>query len=219
MERVSRAALARGYVEPGDGKDSIEVVSVGRALDGHEIQILDDHGDAVPPGCVGHIVVSGPSVSPGYFENADQTARLFRDGWLWTGDLGYLRHRELFVTGRVSDLIILAGKNYYAEDIERIVEGVSGVRGGGAIVFGIYDDDEAIERVVAVAELVNGADAARLPDAIARAVALECGIKVEHVVPIPPGMLPKTSSGKKMRGFAKAKYLEMTANGELGVQP
>src|SRR5262249_28153525 len=127
-EQVDRRALAAGRALDAHGAGSTAIASVGRAVPGHEVVVVDEHGNAVRDREVGHIVVRGPSVMPGYFQDTVATNEVMMDGWLWTGDLGYVSHGELFVAGRAKDLIIVRGKNHYAEDLELLAEDIEGVR-------------------------------------------------------------------------------------------
>ena len=111
-----------GDLDPGRGEGSTALVCVGRAVPGHEVQVVDEKGRAIPPGEVGHLIVRGPSVMQGYcgFHDAEG---------------------GLYIAGRAKDLIIIRGKNYYAEDVERVIERLPGVRAGGAVAFAIYDEE------------------------------------------------------------------------------
>src|SRR5262249_27744034 len=111
-EVVDRTALADGRVVPTTGRGSIALVGVGAPVPGHEVKVVDDHGMPLADREVGHIVVRGPSVMWGYYRDTKATHAVLKDGWLWTGDLGYFVEGELFVTGRAKDLIIVRGRNY-----------------------------------------------------------------------------------------------------------
>jgi len=131
-----------------------------------------------------------------------------RDGWLWTGDLGFFAEGELFVTGRAKDLIILRGRNIYAEDLERVAERVEGVRPGGSYAFAIYDEAQASDRVIMVVESRTGEKAAMaaLTERIREQVMEQCDVKLDEVVLVGPGTVPKTSSGKKQRSLCRELY-------------
>jgi acyl-CoA synthetase (AMP-forming)/AMP-acid ligase II len=134
------------------------VVSVGQAVPGHYVAVVDDKGELLPEREVGHVVVSGQSIMTGYYGDDDGTGAVLRDGWLWTGDLGYFADLNLYLTGRAKDLIIIRGRNIYAEDVERCAERVAGVRPGCVVAFAIHDDGDpaAEEKVVVVAETRKG---------------------------------------------------------------
>ena len=112
---------------------------------------------------MGEIAVSGPSVTKGYYNNPDATAESWKDGWLHTGDLGYTVDGNLYVCGRIKDLIIIRGANYYPQDIEWVVGDLEKVRRGNVVAFSVTDD--GTEELVVVAE-GNSADASDLRRAI-----------------------------------------------------
>jgi fatty-acyl-CoA synthase len=188
--------------------DARALVSNGPALPGVEIAILDEDGRRLGPGRVGEICVGGPAVMAGYWRNEEKTAEAIRDGLLHTGDLGYLDARgELFVTGRIKDIIIVGGRNLAAEDYEFWAERVDGVRRGNAIAFAVPDR----EQVVVVAETAAPAGEA---DAVARSVMETLRDRLprgpEEVVLVLPGTLPKTSSGKRKRSVCREQYASGT---------
>lgn len=145
----------------------------------------------------------------GYFRNPEATSETIVEGWLRTGDLGFVHAEELYVTGRAKDLVIVHGKNYYAEDIECFAERVEGTRPGSVVAFGIYDAVEEKDRVILVSEtkLESEQDRVHLAQRISEAVIEGVGIPVDEVVIVPPGSLPKTSSGKRQRSRTKDAYL------------
>jgi acyl-CoA synthetase (AMP-forming)/AMP-acid ligase II len=145
----------------------------------------------------------------GYFEKPDATRAVVRDGWLWTGDLGYVSGGHLYVTGRAKDVVVVRGRNYHAEDLESTAERVEGVRAGGCVAFGRYDEGEARDRVVLVCEtrLSEDADRRELERRVFEAVQTECGLSVDEVVLVPPRTIPKTSSGKRQRWRCRELYL------------
>jgi acyl-CoA synthetase (AMP-forming)/AMP-acid ligase II len=208
---VDRAALAAGYVVPASAeRPSARLVCVGEPVPGHDVRVVDSAGLAVDPGEVGHIVVKGPSVMMGYFADEKATRAVLQDGWLWTGDLGFFEDGGLYVTGRAKDLIIIGGKNHYAEDVERVAEHVDGVRPGGAAAFGVYDEESARDVLVVVCEswIDDEARAAALVEAVSQRVCDECRVTPDEVVLVPPGTIPKTSSGKRQRSLCRQRYLE-----------
>jgi acyl-CoA synthetase (AMP-forming)/AMP-acid ligase II len=209
VDRVDRMGLADGQAVPAEGEGTIGIVGVGTAVPGHEVRVVGEQGELLPEREVGHIVVRGPSVMAGYFHDPETTARVLNDGWLWTGDLGYFAQGQLFVTGRVKDLIIVRGRNYYAEDIERVAEQIPGVKGGGVIAFGVYDEQQAVDLVVIVCETSESDAGARerLATGVTEAVQTTVGVQVDEVVLVGPGALPKTSSGKRQRNLCRALYL------------
>ena len=207
---VDREELANGRAVPAEGEHAVSLVSVGHAVPGHLIKVVDEKGHTLPEREVGHIVVSGPSLMSGYFQDKAATDAVLRNGWLWTGDLGYMAGGELYIAGRARDLIIMCGKNYYAEDVERSVETVAGVRTGGVVAFGVYDDKEATDLLVVVAETKEADERRRmkLVEQISDAVSDSCGLAPDEIVLAGPGTIPKTSSGKRQRSLCRDQYLK-----------
>lgn len=188
-----------GRAEPVRGGRGRSLVSVGRAFPASELRIVDPAGVPVGDRVEGEIVVRGPSVMSGYHADADATSRALRDGWLHTGDMGFLADGELFVTGRLKSVLIRAGEKYHAEDLERAAERVRGVRPGCSAAFA--RERSPAEEVVVIVERAARETAA--PEAIAREVADTVrraeGIAADVVHVVSPGQVPKTSSGKVQR--------------------
>ncbi len=203
-------------VEPGARK----LVGCGRPSEGQRVAIVNPETCApCASNHVGEIWVAGPSVAAGYWGRPEETARLFRarradgDGpFLRTGDLGFLDARgELFVTGRLKDLIILRGRNHYPQDFERTAEAVHpALRLGHGAAFSREREGE--ERLVLVQEVEHGRvpseELAGLAEAVRRAVAEEHEVGVEEVVLLRANTIPRTSSGKIRRAACRAAYLD-----------
>jgi acyl-CoA synthetase (AMP-forming)/AMP-acid ligase II len=202
-----REALAQGRaVERPDGQ---ELVSVGRPL-GQRMRIVRD-GVAQPDGLVGEIWLHGPNIATGYWGRGDGTA--FGgvldglDGWLRTGDLGVVHRGDLYITGRIKDLIVIDGRNFHPQDIEAAAgEAHPALRGDRVAAFGV--SDEHGEGAVVVAEWRRDADAEpkEVTRAVLRAVSREHDLTLRSVQLIPPGGLPRTSSGKVARSVTKTRY-------------
>ena len=206
---VDRQALTNGRAEivPEGAAGSIAICCVGKAVPGHSVRVVDDTNTPVADYVVGHVITAGPSVMQGYFGNAEATAAVLRDGWLRTGDLGFIENGELFVCGRAKDVIIVRGKNYHAEDVELYAERVEGVRRGGVVAFSVADD-EGKDGVVLVCE-TRETDPTKLPsiaEGVKTAVFVGAGLEVNDVVLVPPHTIPKTSSGKRQRRRTKDAY-------------
>lgn len=181
-----------------------EHVSCGRALPGAEVAILDVNGCALPDHVQGEVCVRGRSVADGYFGEGEAWSRVFHDGWLWTGDLGYLSNGELFITGRSKDLIILNGRNHHPQIIEWMVGAVNGVREGNVVAFS--RSGASGDELVVVVE-ARTTDFRRLVADIEDAVHNAVFTKPAEVLWLRPGSLPKTSSGKLKRHEIKQQYL------------
>ena len=191
-----------GVVEPG-GK---EIVSVGPPLAGMGVEIRDDSGIALPDAHVGHIFVSGPSIMAGYFGRPDLTDQALHDGWLHTGDRGFIHDGELYVCGRHKDIVIVRGANHAPEEFEAALDGLPGVRTGCAVAVGFVppgDEDEALAMLV---ETTSDA-APSLAQDVASRVQQHTGILPAHVELLAPGTLPRTSSGKLRRREALTQWL------------
>jgi acyl-CoA synthetase (AMP-forming)/AMP-acid ligase II len=173
--------------------------------------IAGEDGEGLPERRVGQILVRGPSIMKGYFEDEEATAEAMAGGWLRTGDLGYLAGGDLYVCGRMKDVIIADGRNYYPADIEWQASVVEGVRTGNVIAFGVSDAEIGRERVVVAAETkLAEADHASLARAVRARVLEALALRVDEVLLLPPGSLPKTSSGKLQRPRARDMFRAST---------
>ncbi|MTD59474.1 fatty acyl-AMP ligase [Amycolatopsis pithecellobii] len=205
-----RTALSHGQaVEVGpEFADRQELVSVGRPV-GQLVRIVHN-GQIRPEGVMGEIWVYGPHVAAGYWRREDDAfdGRLDGlDGWLRTGDLGVFHRGELYITGRIKDLIVIDGRNHYPQDIEATAaQAHPAIRRDRVAAFGV--NDARGEGVVVVAERLRDAEAVPkdVSRAILRAVGREHEIAVRSVQLVEPGALPRTSSGKVARSATKERY-------------
>ena len=149
----------------------------------------------------------------GYYKQHALTAEAIEDGWLRTGDLGYLSNGELFVCGRAKDLIIVHGRKYHPQDLEWAVDDVDGVRRGRVAAFGVVEPGRA-DRVVIVVEPSGAARVELLVDAIRRRIGDRFGLYVDDVAVVPGGTVGRTTSGKVQRAATKERYL----GGELAAE-
>jgi len=199
--------------------ESRELVSCGQPLPDIEVAIVDrETHRRLPQRQIGEILVAGPSVAQGYWDNPAETERVFHcriadeaeKAYLKTGDLGFLDDGELFVTGRCKDLIIIRGRNIYPHDIERIVENChAALRAGGGAAFSVQADGE--ERLIVVHEVerhFRQSDLTEIITAIREAVLDEQELLVHGVLLMRMGRLPMTSSGKVQRHLCRSEYLE-----------
>jgi 1-acyl-sn-glycerol-3-phosphate acyltransferase len=211
IDRVDRQALAsRGVAEPARPEDPrpLELVACGQPLPGHEIRIVDEMGREVADRQEGRLEFRGPSATCGYFRNETKTRQLFRNGWLDSADRAYTAGGDVYITGRIKDIIIRAGRHIYPQEIEEAVADIPGIHKGGVAVFGAADKASGTERVVVLAETRETDVAAR---AALRGRAYEvaseiAGAPPDEVVLAPPRTVPKTSSGKIRRTAAKELY-------------
>ncbi|HRG97029.1 MAG TPA: fatty acyl-AMP ligase [Polyangiaceae bacterium] len=204
-DRIDPKAREREVAEPSDAPDAHELVNCGRPFPEHELAIVDADGKRLGDRQVGQIVTRGPSVCQGYYQEPELTRAAFQDGWLHTGDLGYVVDGELYVCGRLKDLIIVRGRNFYPNDLEWVVSELPGVRRGNVVAFSV--DGEAGEELVICAEAFQS-EAKGLPEAIAQAVLAHFALNVYKVVIVPQGTLPRTSSGKAQRRKTRQLFLE-----------
>lgn len=203
VDRVAPEKMQDGIAEPSTADDALEIVSCGVPFPDHQLRIVSERGEDLADRRVGEIIVQGPSVTPGYFRNPEATEAAIREGWLHTGDLGYRADGNLYICGRIKDLIIINGANHYPQDLEWAVGELAGVRRGNVCAFSVVRD--GTEELVVMAE-ANRADAPRLRKEIATAIFADFGLQVADVVISPVGTLPKTSSGKHQRRKTRLLY-------------
>ena len=193
-------------VDPDEGRVAVEHVACGVPFEGHEVCIMDADGNALGDMREGEICHRGPSVTPGYFENPEATAGSYKNGWLHTGDLGFLKGGEVYVTGRIKDLIIVNGRNVHPQAVEWAAAEVEGIRKGNVVAFSI--PGEAGEELVIVCETKSDPEQhAELADLVRRAVTRELSLSTADILFLKPGGLPKTSSGKLQRRKTRSEYL------------
>jgi acyl-CoA synthetase (AMP-forming)/AMP-acid ligase II len=217
--RLDRAALERHVVATATDGPAVSLVSCGRGAADQRIVIVDAAtAEVCQAGQVGEVWVSGPSIAQGYWGRPEETSRVFRariegrhDGpFLRTGDLGFLHDGELVVTGRLKDLIIVRGRNYYPHDIELTAERADPVLRPGCTAAFLLEDDHADGRLVLVHEVRRRSgvvDIGRVAGLIRQAVADEHGLSVHTVVLTDASAMPKTSSGKVQRWLCRTRFL------------
>jgi acyl-CoA synthetase (AMP-forming)/AMP-acid ligase II len=203
---VDVGVLAReGRVEEG----SRPLVSVGSPVAGMEVEVRDGLGHPAPERRVGRVFARGPSVMKEYFGDAAATAlALSPDGWLDTGDVGFVADGELYLTGRAKDLVIIRGANHAPQVFEECLQGVEGVRVGCAVALGFTPEGSEDEALLLLAERAGPqVDDAAVEERIRAAVVAATGIRPHTVRMLEPGTLPRTSSGKLRRSEALRRYL------------
>jgi len=214
-------ALAAGRARPA--AEGQALIALGRPLPGMELRIAADDGAPVPDGEVGRVLVRGPSVMAGYWDQPGETARVLdRDGWLDTGDLGFLHDGQLFLHGRRKDVIVLRGRNHAPQEVEQALDGLPGVRPGCAAAIGVVPpggDGEVLVLLVERARTATARDDEVLAGAIRDAVVERSGLVPEQVVLLAPGTLPRTSSGKIRRAAARAEWEAGTLRPPLRMTP
>ena len=205
-EPFTRSARAVPAV-PGDA-NTLRFVACGLPLAGHPTRVIDAAGIELGERQEGRLQFKGPSATHGYYRNPEQTAKLFDGDWLDTGDYAYFANGDIYLTGRVKDLIIRGGRNIYPYDLEQAVGDIPGIRKGCVAVFGSADASSGTERIIVLAE-TRETDAARR-DALQRAVndaaVAVIGMPADEVVLAPPYTVLKTSSGKIRRAASREFY-------------
>ncbi len=221
VERETFTAHGRAVPVPREDETAIAFVSSGNALPRHEVRIVDDAGNELPDRTEGFLWFRGPSATSGYYRNPKATETLFAGGpqagpgvhaWVNSGDRAYRADGEVYVTGRVKDIIIKGGRNLYPHEVEELAARVEGIRKGCIVAFGLTDEATGTEKLVVVAE-TRERDAARLAalsSAVTDLVSRGLGLPPDRVELIPPGSIPKTSSGKLRREETKQLYLAGT---------
>lgn len=192
-----------------NGRKFNEFANCGRPLTGHQIKIISEKGDELLPMMVGSILVKGSSVMTGYFNNQIETAKVVKvDGWLDTGDIGFLYEGDLYITGRRTDVIIVNGRNIRAQDVEELAEQQPEVRTREASAFGVSDENGSTSVVLVVESRLSSADDRqllinRLQQVVYMAFGVNCLVEL-----VPPHTLPRTSSGKLSRFAARQGFLQ-----------
>ncbi|WP_174299517.1 fatty acyl-AMP ligase [Caulobacter sp. S45] len=201
LERGGRAVAGAGYARRRD------FVRCGPVLPGHELEVRDEAGAPLPDRHLGRIFVRGPSLMRGYFDQPDATSAVLGvDGWLDTGDLGFLADGELTPTGRAKDLILHNGRNIWPQDLEWTAEAeIVGLRSGDVAAFQAEEDGPGVIALVQT-RVRDPAARARLAADIAGLLRARHGVETE-VRLVGPGALPQTSSGKLRRARARELFL------------
>ena len=211
--RLDEQALAANRAEPGQGP---AIMSCGTGQPDHAVLIADPHTlTELPDQCVGELWATGPSIAHGYWRNPQASAKTFIQHagrtWLRTGDLGFIRDGEVYITGRLKDLLIVRGHNLYPQDIEQTIEReVEVVRKGRVAAFAV--NDQGLEGIGIAAEISRSVQKILPPEAlikaIRQAVAEACQQAPSVVVLLNPGALPKTSSGKVQRAACAIRHAD-----------
>jgi fatty-acyl-CoA synthase len=222
VDRVDRETFAsQGFAVPTtDENSSISFVSSGMPIPGHEVRIVSEEGEEVPDRTEGFLWFRGPSATRGYYNNPDANEKLFprapaQEGdfaWVNSGDRAYRADAEIYVTGRVKDIIIKGGRNLYPHEVEELAGRAEGIRKGCIVAFGLKDEGTGTEKLIVVAESREADSAVRskIAAAVTEHVSQGLGLPPDRVELIPPGSIPKTSSGKLRREETKQLYIAGT---------
>lgn len=209
VDHVDRQVLERQFRAQrcaADDPGSCDFTNCGAPLPGHRVEIRNAAGRVLAEREVGQIFVQGPSIMSGYFNDPHNTQAALKEGWLDTGDLGYLTRGELHITGRRKDLLIVRGRNIWPQDIEYLVESEPDLRPGDAIVFVVPGEEEP-QVVVQVQCRARETDIREtLVHTLVAKISSEFGLTAE-VQLVPPHSLPRTSSGKPSRAEALERFM------------
>ena len=204
-----RALIGEKVARPAVEGETVKMLSAGRPLPNVRVRVLDEQRRDVPTRQVGELALHSDCMLSGYYNRPDLSERAFHDGWYLTGDLGYVVDGEVYVTGRMKDLIIVGGKNVHPQDLEALASEVPGVHPGRVVAFGLFNTDLGTEDVALVAEVDTDDPAARqqVAEAIRQRInkGSDVAVRVIHIVG--PRWVLKTSSGKVARAANREKYL------------
>ena len=208
IDIIDRKAIASSSYARPVPFDGFPCVSIGKPLPPFEVEIRDANRQPLPERHIGNIWVRSNSLFSGYHRDPDATREVLVDGWLDTGDQGYLADGYVFFLSREKDLIIIGGEKYAPDDVEAAINRVSGVRKGCAIAFGLINEERGTEELAAIVE-TREEDRERLNalhDAIRQEVTRTIGLPVRHLKLVPPGGIEKTTSGKLARRATRDRY-------------
>ncbi|NNE21904.1 MAG: AMP-binding protein [Rhizobiales bacterium] len=217
IDTVSREALPQfemAVPARADEAHPMSFVSSGVPLPGNEIRIVDALGREVAERQQGRLEFKGPSSTRGYYRNPQKSGTLFHDGWLDSSDLAYVAEGNIFITGRVKDIIIKGGRNIYPEEIEEAVGNIANIRKGCVAAFATADAGTGSERLVVLAETRATDPEARLKmeHEVGLTVVDILGMPADEIILASPHTVPKTSSGKIRRSTTR----ELYEKGKLG---
>jgi fatty-acyl-CoA synthase len=218
IERETFTAQGRAVAARTDDATAISFVSSGKPIPRHEVRIVDPSGIEVSDSTEGFLWFRGPSATSGYYQNAAATEQLLPMGpavgdgeyaWVSSGDRAYRADGEIYVTGRVKDIIIKGGRNLYPHEVEELAARAEGIRKGCIVAFGQKDEASGTEKLIVVAETREreASRRAAIVAAVTEQVSQGLGLPPDRVELIRPGSIPKTSSGKLRREETKQLYL------------
>lgn len=197
-----------------EAEGSTAMVSCGVPVAGTEVMVVDEKGQALPERQIGELALRSNCMLSAYYRRPDVTAETIRDGWYFTGDMGYMANGQIFVSGRKKDLIIVGGKNIYPQDLEAIANLTPGLYPGRAVAFGVMDQEMGSEAIVMVCELEDENTPEDMCESmeqeLRRRVVAQSEVALKDVRLVGRKWLIKTSSGKIARAANRDKYLQET---------
>jgi acyl-CoA synthetase (AMP-forming)/AMP-acid ligase II/acyl carrier protein len=181
----------------GEGR-TVELVCLGKPVAGCELRVCEGTGTALPPGCVGYIHIRGDNVTHGYYRCPECDRALSADGWLDTGDLGFLTGDGLYVAGRARDILFVNGQNWYPQDIEQLLQHVPQLETGKVAVVAARNATNSADLMLVFVQHRRGVDGfAEVAQRVQRELSARAGLHADAVLPVPN--LPRTTSGKLQR--------------------
>lgn len=216
-DEIIAVTIDRDHLNTGDkiiekpGEGAVTFLNVGKAINNCSIRITDDANNDLNDGTVGHVQIKGENVTAGYYNNTQATNEVITaDGWLKTGDMGFLSNGALYITGRAKDIIFINGKNYYSHDLERVAEAIEGIELNKIVVVGHFNHDLQKEETIAFV-FNRGSIQEFIPvaKALKELINQKIGIEINRAIPVKN--IPRTTSGKLQR----FKLLEQYRSGEF----
>lgn len=217
-DEVISLAADRNKLNVGDrisiksaGESTVSFVNVGRAINNCALRIADQQGKPVKKEVVGHVYIKGEAVTSGYYNNTVETKKAINEeGWLNTGDLGFISNDALYITGRAKDVLFVNGQNFYSHDLERVAEEVEGVELNKIVITGYFNAAENKDQTIAFVFYRDGLSSFLvLANALKAHINSKIGFQLDTVIPVKD--IPKTTSGKLQR----FKLVERYTNGEF----
>ncbi len=218
-EEFKTIKLDRSHLNVGDrileidseeNKDFMTFVSVGYPINWCNVRICNNEDKKLEDGVIGNIQLSGDNITSGYYNHKDNKGIFSSDGWLKTGDLGFIRDGRLVITGRAKDIIFINGQNYYPHDIESLAEEIDGIELGKIAVCGVYDKSTQNESVIAFVLYKGDMEQfGVLRNKLRNHIVSKVGVDIKRVIPIK--RMSKTTSGKIERYKLRERFL----NGEF----
>jgi len=209
VDRKQMQAAGKAVPVSAGSKGAKANVGSGIPLEGTEVAIADEEGNHLPERNLGEIVIRSPSMFSGYQGRPDLTNRVKKEGWYFSGDMGYLAGKNLYVCGRKKDLIIIGGHNIYPEDIETTAGSVPGIYPSAVVAFGIQDDELGTERAILICGIAGAVDESRkleMERELRRRIFNELEVKLAEIHFVKPNWVVKTHNGKIARGLNREKY-------------
>lgn len=184
-------------------------VSAGQVIGNCQVKIVDNSGHTVPEYSIGEIYIRSDCLFKEYFHRPEETKNAFEDGWYKSADMGFFIDDDLFVIGRKNDMLIIAGKNIYPQDIEEIVSAIPGVHPGRVTACGHFNESKGTQELVLLIEPENDNNEKLIPleKEIRKRITQLSGVTIDHLQFVPRMWLVKSTSGKISRSGSRIKWL------------